>query len=410
MEIISITLRSNVSIRFTKDKSKAVDLDADIEISCSANMNGCDGSTVTYSWKAPLENCNMVLLKKIRGYWLNERFVSEKDGIILDGKLQVKPNGCHFMAQPTNLKNIFIVDSENFPLIANNLLPFQADDLNIPDFVMERDEFVKWQVEANARQHRKNQRSQVCRRLTTSKEQNLVRNQENGVILPTDQPGLFHRAKGEVIEEFHCSITIVQPREIDHCTEDFPVTYLGKEYFIAPTTRILSKTSSVQPCSRLGAPEFITKSGQWVIAVPKVAYTSLPRTRNELEVGQEEDKIQNDANHLGIYTQEDLKQYSHQLLFPRQQKELTSTLAAQRCMNGGRSCGFYNGKESTQPIIHDSELFDPISFFKGLPGKLGAEIWSAMIQYIDDFVRVIVIVFVLFVSYLVTKFKKKTLK
>ena len=52
-----------------------------------------------------------------------------------------------------------------------------------------------------------------------------------------------------------------------------------------------------------------------------------------------------------------------------------------------------------------------LSFFEGLPGKLGAEIWSAMIQYIDDFVRVIVIVFVLFkscifVSYFVTKFKK----
>ena len=198
---------------------------------------------------------------------------------------------------------------------------------------------------------------------------------------------------------------------MDHCTTDFPVTYLGKEYFIAPTTRILSKSSPVQPCSRVGAPEFITESGQWVMAVPKVAYTSMPRTINEMEDGQEDDRIQTDNNHLGMYTKEDLKQYSHQLLFPRHQKELTSTLAAQRCTNGGHSCGFYNGKDSTVPIIHDSEVFDPISLFEGLPGKFGAAIWSAMIQYIDDFVRVIVIVFVsfkscIFVSYLVTKFKK----
>ena len=295
--------------------------------------------------------------------------------------------------------------------IANNLLPFQADDLNLPDFVIERDEFVKWQVEAKAKEHRKYQKSKVCRRLTTSKEQILFMNQKDGVILPTDKPGLFHRAKGEVIEVFQCSITRVQPREMDHCTTDFPVTYLGKEYFIAPTTRILSKSSPVQPCSRVGAPEFITESGQWVMAVPKVAYTSLPRTINEMEVGQEDDRIQTDNNHLGMYTKEDLKQYSHQLLFPRHQKELTSTLAAQRCTNGGHSCGFYNGKDSTVPIIHDSEVFDPISLFEGLPGKFGAAIWSAMIQYIDDFVRVIVIVFVsfkscIFVSYLVTKFKK----
>ena len=89
------------------------------------------------------------------------------------------------MAQPTNFKNIFIVDSENLPLIPNNLFPFQADDLNLPDFVIERDEFVKWQVEAKAKEHRKYQKSKVCRRLTTSKEQILVMNQENGVILPT---------------------------------------------------------------------------------------------------------------------------------------------------------------------------------------------------------------------------------
>ena len=70
-----------------------------------------------------------------------------------------------------------------------------------------------------------------------------------------------------------------------------------------------------------------------------------------------------------------------------------------------------NGKESTQPIIHDSDVFDPISFFKGLPGKLGAEIWSALIQYIDDFVRVTWLIFIsfklcIFVNYCVTKFKE----
>lgn len=236
-------------------------------------------------------------------------------------------------------------------------------------------------------------------------------NQENGIILPTEKTGLFHRAKGEVIEVFQCSVKTVHPREADHCTTDFPVTYLGKEYFIAPTTRILSKSSPVQPCSRLGAPEFITESGQWVMAIPKVAYTSLPRTRNEMEDGQEDETIQPEHNHVGVYTQEDLKQYSHQLLFPRHQKELTSTLAAQRCTNGGNFCGFYSGKDSTIPVIRHSEVFDPMSLLEGLPGKLGAEIWSAMIPYIDDFVRVIVIVFVffklaIFVSYLVTKVRK----
>ena len=154
MEIISITLRSNVSIRFTKDKSKAVDLIADKEISCSANSNGCDGSTVTYSWENPIRSCNMVLLKKITGYWVEEKFVSERDGIIINIKPGVKPEGCNFLARPTNFDNIFVVDSENLPLITDELLSFEADDVNLPDFVMERDEFVKWQVDSNAGQHR----------------------------------------------------------------------------------------------------------------------------------------------------------------------------------------------------------------------------------------------------------------
>ena len=235
--------------------------------------------------------------------------------------------------------------------------------------------------------------------------------QENGIILPTDRTGVFNRAKGEVIEEFECKVTSVHPRETNHCTSDFPVTYLGTDYFIAPSTRVLSKTSSVLPCSRVGAPEFITESGHWLLAVPKVAFTSLPQTRNELKVEEDSVEKEDDMKHYNFYTEEDLKQYSHQLLFPRVQKELTSTLAAQRCLNGGQNCGFYSGKETTQPIIHDSEIFDPISFFKGLPGKLGAEIWSAMTQYIDEFVRVTWMVYItfkagIFVSYLVTKFRK----
>jgi hypothetical protein len=232
MEIISITLRSNVSIRFTKDKSKAVDLIADKEISCCANSNGCDGSTVTYSWENPIRSCNMVLLKKITGYWVEEKFVSERDGIIINIKPGVKPEDCNFLARPTNFDNIFVVDSENLPLITDELLSFEADDVNLPDFVMERDKFVKWQVESNARQHRNQQKRKVCQRLTISKEKDLLMSQENGIILPTDRTGVFNRAKGEVIEEFECKVTSVHPRETNHCTSDFPVTYLGTDYFI----------------------------------------------------------------------------------------------------------------------------------------------------------------------------------
>jgi hypothetical protein len=228
MEIISITLRSNVSIRFTKDKSKAVDLIADKEISCSANSNGCDGSTVTYSWENTIRSCNMVLLKKITGYWVEEKFVSERDGIIININPGVKPKGCNFLARPTNFENIFVVDSENLPLITGELLSFEADDVNLPDFVMERDEFVKWQVESNARQHRNQQKRKVCQRLTISKEKDLLMSQENGIILPTDRTGVFNRAKGEVIEEFECKVTSVHPRETNHCTSDFPVTRVQK--------------------------------------------------------------------------------------------------------------------------------------------------------------------------------------
>lgn len=152
------------------------------------------------------------------------------------------------MARPTNFDNIFVVDSENLPLITGDLLSFEADDVNLPDFVMERDEFVKWQVESNARQHRNQQKRKVCQRLTISKEKDLLMSQENGIILPTDRTGVFNRAKGEVIEEFECKVTSVHPRETNHCTSDFPVTYLGTDYFIAPTTRVMSKTSSVLTC------------------------------------------------------------------------------------------------------------------------------------------------------------------
>ena len=382
MDIVRITLVDDIAIRFDEDKTKSEDLDAGREISCNANENGCDLGTVTYIWDNPVETCNMDLLRKITGHWNNTNFISENEGIIINGENAVRPNGCNFKATPTKFKNIFIVPADQLPSVTRHHLPFQVEDKNLPNFVDEKDQFEKWKAEKKMLKHRNEQKKKVCDRLTSNQEKENVIRQETGIIFPTDTLGIFTRAKGEAIEEFQCSITTVKPREMAHCTADLPVTYQDTEYYLAPFTRILTKATSMQPCSRLGAAEFLTQSGRWITAVPEISYTSLPKEKTETE----SEHTASAYTHGGIYSEDELRQYSNQILFPRQQKEVTSTLSAQRCMNGKRSCGFYKDKHSTKLIMYDTEFFHPISLIEGLPGELGHEMWSAVRPKIVDFV------------------------
>ena len=262
MEILSITLNDDISIRFNEEKTKIEDLNANREISCKAKENGCGVGLVTYVWVYPKETCNVVLLKSIKGHWSTGRFVSQEEGIILNVKTDMRPSGCNFMSKPTEFENIFLVDSLNLHSVTDSLLPFQADDINLPEFIEERDSFLKWQLEEERLDHINTQLKNACVTKKEDQEKEIVINQDSGVILPTKTIGIFTRAKGEALEEFKCSVVTVKPRQINHCTNDLPVTYDGKDLFLTPITRILSETSSVQPCSRLGAPEFVTESGR----------------------------------------------------------------------------------------------------------------------------------------------------
>ena len=63
-----------------------------------------------------------------------------------------------------------------------------------------------------------------------------------------------------------------------------------------------------------------------------------------------------------------------------------------------------NGQESTRPIIHDSDIFKPISLIEGLPTALGNALWSTLKPNFFEFVRIswivyLVIKLVCFVSF-----------
>ena len=65
---------------------------------------------------------------------------------------------------------------------------------------------------------------------------------------------------------------------------------------------------------------------------------------------------------------------------------------------------------SNQMVIHDSDIFKPISLIEGLPAALGNAIWSTLKPKIDDFVRIswlvyLVIKFICFVRFLVKQAK-----
>lgn len=89
------------------------------------------------------------------------------------------------------------------------------------------------------------------------------------LLKPTDfgfnffrQPGIISFIRSDVLYLKACQPTNVTHRTTDFCSNELPVTHMGKEKFLSPRSLILTDVGEIVPCSAI-APNTFTLDGHW---------------------------------------------------------------------------------------------------------------------------------------------------
>ena len=355
MNSVEITLRSNIKMRFSKDGKSSVNMDKGTQLECHMKSNGCEQKTVTYLWNPIDENCNFIEVKKAKGrFTQKQNFISMDENLFL--KIKSESTECGMKMLKTNIPGISLVKEPN---MNNRIMKSSGeDDVNLVDFIIARDDYVAYLARYNLAQANKKHQTALCQYIAKTTEADIFISQDSGLVFPTGE-ATFVRAKGDVLDEFKCIPVTVTPRDTSTCSRELPVSYNGTDMYLIPGTRILTQSKTLVPCAKAGAAEFKTLNNFLVASTPKIIFTSQPNKRSlwtdpEMDENNPEQTLLKDEKY-SLYTEEEIRQYSHHLNFPRQIQELTSTLSVQRCMNG-QSCGEFASAGGNTPFIHTSDL------------------------------------------------------
>ena len=383
-----------VAIRFDLKKSQTgINQETKFGVPCSLSSGGCEGST-TYHWSSSTDEsfCDLVKVQSLHGYFTEGeaegslRFIDEKAGILLQNVQENQLHKqCSLQVRQSDLQGFLLVDPNQD---LTSLKKFSADDYDITQLVVERDNFLHFQL-ARMMNERENQRTEErCEALNKIHRTNFFNSGDQQTIFPTAQRGVFMRGKGELIEEFSCKVVSVLPRETGGCTVDLPVTYKNEAYYLQSTTRILFKTSTPQLCSEAGAQEFETKSGHYIYALPSVQFIKILPSKLKFDKHQETDDFHQG---LGLYTKEEQLKYSNHFIFERAKKIFQSQTAIEMCMNQDR-CGLYRFQDDGATIVQPTSQ-DP---FTGSLHQIYGYIWSLIGPYLSTLNTLVLWIFVLY--------------
>lgn len=112
-----------------------------------------------------------------------------------------------------------------------------------------------------------------------------------------------------------CNPVFVSVRKVEGCYNELPVSYTGREVFMAPRSHILQKTGTSVACSVLMQPAF-NLAGTWFTSGASL-------TKTILSPNSEVEWDNTDAGNLateGIYSSNDLDKLRMQLMYPTERK------------------------------------------------------------------------------------------
>lgn len=140
-----------------------------------------------------------------------------------------------------------------------------------------------------------------------------------GQLLYSTARGIETVVRGETLVSRECNLVEVPVRRTYYCYNSIPVTYQGKDMFIAPHTHILVDQAEETPCARAMPNIFEITAGYWMAFNPTPMDVSIKPTvlKPTRDLKLNFTKIRHVANR-GIFSLEEMRDLERSLMFPFQ--------------------------------------------------------------------------------------------
>lgn len=141
-------------------------------------------------------------------------------------------------------------------------------------------------------------------------------------------PGFIAHLSGELIHIIKCASVEVEIRkELETCYNQLPVLYNGKEMFLKHKTKILVKHGTERKCNKL-LPIAFKVGDIWISFTPKLTIIPPPKMLSPgIQDVWEPKEIKNLATG-GLYTLEEIQDYTRQVSFPIERTAILENTAA----------------------------------------------------------------------------------
>ena len=296
--------------------------------SCRLFNHHCQTDTATYIWGV----VEPTRYQKINHFW--GRIIQQEGQEVLISKSQkirlvlgetTKDAGRDYRS--TKYEGIFVTTGE-----AEYLDPFPSDHLKLGSYINARDDYLAYALEQKILQAVDMVRHSSCRRTQdlARTQMNLAAHSDDGLQYLNTGDNQFGVLWGESLHTFNCKEVMVNPRRTNVCSKELPVSQGQLSRYLQPISRILTDHATIVPCSTIMAAKFKTDQHRWITANPALRFVEAP---NPFPNQQQKYTL----NHTefstgGIYTSEQVAEFSKLLQFPKLRQVLKSSMVNELCV------------------------------------------------------------------------------
>ena len=391
LEQVKVTLeRRNFRFAAASATAATVQVQEDhVELPCVGLLHYCETSEATYIWEE-IQNTQYQLVQSVTGELREEE--GQQVLISRDKKIRLvlgeaeKEAGRTYRA--TKYNNIYVCDG-----VASYLDSINSNHLRLVAWVAARDDYLSWALEQRILETYSIVSNQRCHR-----EQDMLKNQ---MATSFTSPEGFHHLHlgenrfgaliGEVLYEYTCTEVNVEPRRTKRCTQELPVVWENKNFFLEPISRLMKTYGNVVPCSHLLEAKFLTTDGRWLTANPELKYTTAPHQFVDFSQGMNWSHI--DMASGGLYTPTQLEDFQRLLNYPRAKKVVADHLVHEVChsSDSGMCSGFnqFLDKTSTTSLMGNlrSKVLQFLhNFGETCAAIIGVYVLGSMVMWMAGFI------------------------
>lgn len=288
-----------------------------LSLPCPYTTQGCVTGDATYSWSRFNQVCNLEIVKTIEPrHVLNTYLVDHDRQLLINTTGQTTLPGCPMTLTKTDHPTLFLAKTPeviSLPTVMGNEI-----DLALQSSIHLN--YVSYQLEREFDNQEATTKKRIC-------EENRLKEKSEPTPL---KDGSYGTRRGDIYYIFDCQQKTAKIREDTTCWADIPI---AEEGFVTPDSRQLVLQSTKIPCSKI-FPTVIRTNKGWVEVLPHLKIRPEPLKQLPHST-QPVDHV--DYSHGGLYSDQELKEWKHQISFPSYHKALLKSLSYGSCLHDG-SC------------------------------------------------------------------------